>query len=151
MAINIHGSACILWSLLLLTVPFPWLISSLIAALYHELWHYAVIRLSRGHVHTIQIKARGASMETQPMPPMQELLCALAGPVGSLSLLLLLRIFPRIALCAAIQGVFNLLPVYPLDGGRAIRCALCLLQEKFLAKKRISGYNSATIENEVLL
>ena len=54
----------------------------------------------------------------------RELLAVLAGPAGSLLLLSLYRVLPRVAVCAAVQGFYNLLPIEPLDGGRALR--LCL-------------------------
>ena len=52
----------------------------------------------------------------------QEFFCALTGPLGGLCLLPFLRWIPRIAICAGVQSLYNLLPVYPLDGGRALRC-----------------------------
>ena len=144
MEVRIHSSACLLWAFLLLTVPLHWLLSSLAAACFHELCHYAALRLMGGKILSLQIQANGTTMEIVPLPTEKELLCALAGPMGSILLLSMVRFFPRVALCAGIQGVFNLLPLYPLDGGRAIRCGLRLLEEKYLAKKRISEYNSAT-------
>ena len=58
------------------------------------------------------------------MEPVQEALSALAGPAGSFLMLLLCRVFPEAALWGTVQGLFNLLPVYPLDGGRVLRCAV---------------------------
>ena len=144
MEVRIHGSACLLWAFLLLCVPLRWLLSSLAAACFHELCHYAALRLIGGKILSLQIQANGTTMEIVPLPSEKELICALAGPMGSMLLLLLIQVFPRVALCAGLQGIFNLLPLYPLDGGRAIRCGLKLIKEKFLAKQRISEYNSAT-------
>ena len=49
---------------------------------------------------------------------------ALAGPFGGLVLLLTARWLPRLAICGLMQSVFNLLPISPLDGSRAVSAML---------------------------
>ena len=41
-----------------------------------------------------------------------------------ISLLAISRWAPRVALCGAIHGLYNLIPIYPYDGGRAVTAAL---------------------------
>lgn len=73
------------------------------------------------------------------MSPGRELLCVLAGPAVSFSLLALARFFPRIAICGLVQGIYNLLPIYPLDGGKALRCMVSLLRKHRLRLFSRSG------------
>lgn len=137
MEIFLEGRLCILWALLLLTVPLPWLGSAIVAALFHEMCHLFALYATGTPVHGLRLGLRGARIITGPMNAGRELLCAAAGPAGSLLLLLFLRQIPRIALSAAFQGLFNLLPLYPLDGGRILRSSQALRsQEKYLAKNR---------------
>ncbi len=112
-----------LWgALLLLTVPLPWLLAAGLAMAVHEACHYAAIRLLGGQARGFRLGPRGALMETSALTPGRELLCALAGPGGSMALGLLLPVLPRTALCGILQGCYNLLPLFPLDGGRILRC-----------------------------
>lgn len=121
-SLRVDPAACILGALLLLTVPLKWLLAATFSAVFHELCHILMIKLTEGRIWEIRIGIGGAVIETESMTSGTELACALAGPVGSLLLLLLFRWFPRVALCAGVQGIFNLLPLFPLDGGRILRC-----------------------------
>lgn len=128
--IQVSPGACILLSFLLLTVPLKWLLAAWGAAMVHELCHLAAIRACGGTVCEIRVGAGGAILETGPMTAGRELLCALAGPFGSLLLSLLLRRFPELAICGLVQGIYNLFPLFPLDGGRALRCLLSFAGRK---------------------
>lgn len=122
------AAALLLLALCILVLPLQWILALLLAALWHELCHYIAIRLCHGNICGFWVGIGGARLEVHGMTQGQELLCAMAGPVGGLLLLPLARWIPRIAICAAVQSAYNLLPVFPLDGGRALRCVL----ERFL-------------------
>ena len=120
----VSGWGCGALALTLLVLPLPWVAAAVLAAAVHELCHYLAIAALGGQVGRIAVGSGGAAMELGCLSPVRELLAAAAGPVGSLSLMLMGRFFPRLALCGLVQGLFNLLPIYPLDGGRILRRAL---------------------------
>lgn len=114
-------------ALLILLVPLRWLLAAAVSVTVHELFHIAAIRCFGIPIHSVRIGIDGAKIRTQPMLLWQELICALAGPFGGLLLLPLARWFPVTALCSGFHSLYNLLPVYPQDGGRALRCGARLL------------------------
>lgn len=124
MAVN--GAALIALALAVLLLPLRWLGAAILAAVVHELCHWAAVKLCGGRVQRMSAGILGAEMAVSGLSPWQELFCALAGPAGGLVLLSLSRFLPRTALCAGLQSLYNLLPIYPLDGGRALRC-LCAM------------------------
>lgn len=110
-------------ALWLLLIPLKWVLGAVLAAAVHELGHLAAVRACGGRVHAIEIGPTGARIETGPMEPGAELLCALAGPVAGGLVCLAWRWVPEAAVMALFQTAFNLLPIFPLDGGRAWRAA----------------------------
>lgn len=124
--LRIDGSAYLAGAVCLLLLPLNWLLAAFLAAVFHEGCHALAIYLTGCRICSIHVGSGGTVMETDPMSRGQELISSLAGPAGSLCLLLFARWIPRIALCAAVQGMFNLLPVFPLDGSRVLRGVLRL-------------------------
>jgi len=131
--INCSALAFLYGAAFLLILPLNWILSFFAAALFHELCHYMAICLTGNTVHEIVVSHDGTVMATSPMPPLQELICALAGPMGGVLLFLCYPWIPRIALCAGAQGLFNLLPLYPMDGGRIFRSLMELLCPRYAA------------------
>ena len=125
--IRVSGTVLLWFALMILVFPLRWILASVAAAALHEGCHIFAIYLCGGSVDTLKIGQRGATMGVTTLTPLQELFCALAGPAGSGLLVLLAGVFPRLAVCALFHGVYNLLPVYPMDGGRALHCALTML------------------------
>lgn len=131
-------------SVSLLVLPIQWILAWVVAVLVHELFHLFAIKIYDGDVHGILIGAGGAEIEADIFSIKEEFLCAIAGPLGSFLLILFAKWIPRVAICGMVQGLYNLLPVFPLDGGRAMR---------YLANRFFPGSKSvsAVIENGTVL
>ena len=108
----------------LLILPMPWCVAFIFSAGFHELCHLLALRICGCQSPQIHIGPSGAVIYAAPIPTSKALLCTLAGPMGQLLLIFLARWFPRLALCAAAQSFYNLLPLNGLDGGHALRYLL---------------------------
>ena len=133
----ITGGCYICCALMILLLPIKVITSFFTAAAIHEICHILALRYH--HVPVLQMKfgIGGAIIQTVPLSPRQEFYCSLAGPIGSFLCVLPYRYFPLLALCGIVQGLFNLLPVYPLDGGRILRSFFqwhCLALESVICK-----------------
>ena len=102
----------------------------LIAALVHEAGHAAVICIACRDMPQIVLGTFGAQIVLRdPTGPWRELCCVLAGPVAGILPALICRncaggMGEAVFWCASILTLWNLLPVLPLDGGRAMRIFL---------------------------
>ena len=134
MRVHISAGALLLFAALILMLPLQWVGAVLLAMLVHELCHAVMILLVGGNIHSLYIGSRGMVLEADSLSGVKESICALAGPVGSLLLLLFVRHLPRTAVCGAIHGIFNLLPLFPLDGGRVLLGLLQTLLSPLAAK-----------------
>lgn len=100
----------------------------LLACTIHELGHAAAIYALGGRIARLKLTAVGAEMTLDTRRPLsygREAAAALAGPLGSF-LCAWAAAWMEWWLLAGLslgQGLFNLLPIPPLDGGRAL-CAL---------------------------
>lgn len=141
--ITVEASAYIALSCYLLLMPVSWVANALSAMAVHELGHCAAIWACGHTVYEIRIGAYGAKIITQTADHCETLICALAGPAAGMLLALFYRWVPVAALCALIQSLFNLLPIYPFDGGRALGAVRGMVADKSVAKKSVSVYNNA--------
>ncbi len=136
---------------LCLVAVFIWLASPrmaaalLLAAVCHELGHYLALRRLGASVKHLRICIWGAEMEVAGEEHLSyggELLAVLAGPAVNLLLAVVLGMAGECAedlyLFAGAHGVlglFNLLPVRPLDGGEALWLVTAWLTEPFTADR----------------
>jgi len=104
---------------------------ALLACFLHEMGHLFTIAHLNGTIRSIRVTASGAQMElSHPLGYKQELLAALAGPAVNLALSAVFAqwewgyLFSGLNLALA---CLNLIPVGNLDGGRILRCFLCII------------------------
>ena len=121
----------VLAAFMLLLVPLDWIAAAVSAATIHELCHILSVRIFGGKMVNFKVFPSGCILETERMEEYQQFFCILAGPLGSLSLMLACHLFPKLAVCGLFHGLYNLIPVLPLDGGRLMKLLLqCYFPER---------------------
>lgn len=142
---------CIALAVFCLTVPPDWIAAGFLAASVHELSHVLAVLLLGGRIESLCISERGAVMNATPLTCGRELICILAGSAGSFGLMLFCQSLPKTALCGLVHGVYNLLPVYPLDGGRAVKCILSMVCSPLQSEKWCSRISAGTVFAAVMI
>ena len=120
--IHSTGGFWLLVGALLLAAPLSLMVWFLLACAVHELGHFLAIRFLGGRIEGFRLTGLGAVMTPRGMfGYREECLIALAGPAASLILALLAAPFSQtLAGLSLVLGLFNLLPLGPLDGGRVL-------------------------------
>ena len=116
-----------------------WIPILFVSVLIHELAHAAAIGIfGFGPSQIVLTGMGGVTINRRRARPWQDMLISVAGPASSFGLYflsdwighnvaiaqtdrMLIALMPRLALANLFWGIFNLVPVPPLDGGHATR------------------------------
>lgn len=96
------------------------------AVLFHELGHFLALCMMKKRPLWLSLTFVGASMETTVLSYRQTIWAAGAGPLFSLLLGLLFPLTPILSAYSLLLGLFNLLPMPGLDGGKILESFLYL-------------------------
>ncbi len=134
---------CILISVMYLLDFGKVFVPVLLAVLLHESAHILVIRLMGYEIEKVDVRAFGISVKVEGIeyiPYTKEIIIAAAGPLAGIVTACVFLVAAKsfgiysLGYFAGVNIVItaiNLLPVYPLDGGRIVLCTLA----KFMAHR----------------
>ena len=125
--VQVTGGFVLLTAWFVLANGWEPLVTVLGAAAFHELGHWIALRILGAKAAALRLSVLGAAMEVDSgrLSYGRELAAVLAGPAGNLLAALALTAAARGRWPAAVGAnlvlcAFNLLPIRPLDGGRAL-------------------------------
>src|SRR5246127_3927102 len=137
------------------------------AVLFHELSHSMVARIYKIRVISITLFVFGgvARLGREPSKAIQEFNIAIAGPIASLFLAAcfygLTIFFPYSQMTGALAtwlwqtnaalAIFNLLPGFPLDGGRVFRAMVWGVTKDFARATKIAGMSGKIVAYGMIL
>lgn len=123
-----------------------YILPTISAIILHELGHILCAKILRAKITRLTLSPLGAQMKLEGVIPYKdELLIAFAGPLfGILGFGFTIFYTPlkTFSIISLILSIFNLLPLPSLDGGRMLKCTLCLFFPLNAAEKisKILGF-----------
>lgn len=132
--LDISAGAIFLFSVIYFFGGVTSLAALLVSVLTHELGHIAMILLFGGKIQRLNISISGLCISYGGvLSAAESTLCLCAGPAAGFALAYAASYFGNLnqnilliktAGFSLVLSVYNLLPALPLDGGRALQCAL---------------------------
>ena len=139
-SLEVRPGAVVLLSGLYFLLPLRWCARLALTVTVHELRHVAALILCGAQVCGLRMEGCGLVLRCTPTEgALRTVTAALAGPAAGAGLFCILRGLGYIA-CAELSLLFscvNLLPVLPLDGGRALYAALSALAGERAAERTL--------------
>lgn len=128
-AFSFDPGAALLLGLLFFTLRWRELIALLTAAAVHEAGHLASLKLLHVPIYGFSFSVSGPVLRCgDAQSRVGEAVAALSGPLAGVVLWITLKtVWPMCAELSLFLSLLNLLPILPLDGGRAISA---LIQNK---------------------
>lgn len=129
-----------------------------ISVVVHELGHIIVLNIIGVPIEAIEFSISGIAIKTdyRLMSYFQEFVASISGPVASYVLAAALSFAARktgyeyiniIAGISMIYGIFNLLPIRPLDGGSALNACLNIIFSLEISEKIITIIEIVAIDS----
>lgn len=129
MKLNLSPLTLLFFALYLLTIHDLTLVFTVTAIMIHELTHLIVLYLCNGHATKLTVSPLGFSIERSGgLSYHQEALLSLSAPMINLILagvFYINKCSPYAVSANLSFGLFNLLPISPLDGAKGIHALLC--------------------------
>ena len=139
-SLEVRPGAVVLLSGLYFLLPLRWCARLALTVTVHELGHVAALILCGAQVCGLRMEGCGLVLRCTPTEgALRTVTAALAGPAAGAGLFCILRGLGYVA-CAELSLLFscvNLLPVLPLDGGRALYAALSALAGERAAERTL--------------
>ena len=140
---DITAGAALLYPLLYFFDESGWFAALLPGMILHELGHWIAVKASGGKVTALRLDIAGLCMNLVGVSRRERLaFCAAAGPAAGLLWTAAASHIPsswaqKSAAAALLVNLFNLLPAFPLDGGRIL--------EGLTGSRRAVRYTSAAV------